>query len=67
MSKNRTSEVLKSEKIEEALHKNHRQYLLGGLALPQDLKNIADSAAEAGITTYAQYGVKKAHYHARCA
>ncbi|MBU3181048.1 cupin domain-containing protein [Clostridium psychrophilum] len=56
-------EVIRSENIEEALSISNRQYLVGNLALPQELDNLPDNHVEVGITEYKKDTIEKPHYH----
>ncbi|MEA5040473.1 MAG: cupin domain-containing protein [Clostridiaceae bacterium] len=56
-------EILPSDAIEEALKANRRQYLLGDLKKPQDLSEIFDKNAEAGISKYELNTTDAPHFH----
>lgn len=56
-------EVLKKTKIDKAMQQSKRQYLVGNLALPQELEYLSDDQVEAGITEYQEYTIEKPHYH----
>jgi len=55
--------IIKNNEIKKALEENKRQYLVGDLQLPQQLKHIADNNLEVGITEYKEYEYEKPHYH----
>lgn len=54
---------IESEKIEEALLKNYRQYLAGNLSLPQELSEIPDKNLEVGISDYPNSSIENPHTH----
>ncbi len=56
-------EIIEKEKIDQALSKNHRQYLVGNLQFPQELLHIQDNNIEIGITRFSEYAFEKPHYH----
>jgi len=56
-------EVISGENIQLALGSSKRQYLVGELALPQELEYLRDPHVEAGITEYTEYTIEKPHYH----
>lgn len=60
---NKRIEVVSGQSIESALNISKRQYLVGELALPQELEYLRDSHVEAGITEYKEYTIEKPHYH----
>lgn len=56
-------EILTNETIKKSLQHSNRQYLVGELALPQELSHIQDKNVEIGITSYSQETIEKPHYH----
>lgn len=49
--------------IEGVLSSVTRQYLVGNLKRPQELKFIKDDNLEIGITDYSEYTIEPPHYH----
>lgn len=54
---------IKNEDIEEVLKGISRQYLVGNLQRPQELKFVRDEHLEIGITDYDKYTTEVVHYH----
>ncbi len=49
--------------IEKVLEHVSRQYLVGDLKKPQELKFVRDQNLEIGITDYNEYSTESVHYH----
>ncbi len=58
-------EIVSGQSIESALCSSKRQYIVGELALPQELEYLRDPHVEAGITEYKEYTIEKPHYHTK--
>jgi len=56
-------EVVSGKSIEAALCSSNRRYLVGELALPQELDYLRDAHVEVGITEYKEDTIEKPHYH----
>jgi mannose-6-phosphate isomerase-like protein (cupin superfamily) len=54
---------ISSEKINDALSKSERQYLIGNLKVPQILEHIHDDDVEVGISHYKKFTMDKPHIH----
>jgi len=54
---------INAKRIENILSKNSRQYLVGNLQLPQELKYIQSKDVEIGISYYDKYTIEEAHFH----
>jgi len=60
-------QIIKIDKqsIEQSLTGNTRQYLVGDLKLPQELKHVQDSDLEIGITRYDKSTSELPHTHTK--
>lgn len=56
-------ESIFSIEISKALETSTRQYLVGNLARPQELKHIPDADVEIGISRYESASAESPHYH----
>ncbi|MGO3457639.1 MAG: NUDIX hydrolase, partial [Corynebacterium casei] len=56
-------ESIFSIEISKALEISTRQYLVGNLARPQELKHIPDADVEIGISRYESASAESPHYH----
>ena len=54
---------ISGKKIDEALGKTNRQYLVGNLKEPQILEHINDDEVEIGISYYKEFTTDKPHKH----
>lgn len=58
--------IISQKDIICSLEDSNRQYLVGNLKNPQELKHIHDKDLEVGYSKYSEYTTLTSHYHTSC-